>query len=353
MSNKIRAIFALIFSAQPLLLTPVVQITGGQMLSNSLKRTLLVVLAVASVSHADQFGIQPGDGFDGDQHSMCDNPYDPNCQPGGFPGQPHEPGYPNLPGYDDSQSDTRSIYLGRSVNNEVLDLRRLAGLGVQYRGWEVVSVRGKTRPNSPYTTTVQLLADGRNVATQVNPGKRINLQPTQRIVLGSTRELEMYINGSTFVDEIVIEIRDTQGGSHPQPPQYPGYPGQPHEPPPYPGNPYPGNPGYGQQNLDLWINRSTYGNDRIDLGMYFNMHQYRGYRIEQVIVHAQAQHNVALADLLINGFNQGTLQFDRYSRAESLYLHQRPEIGVQASSLVLYTRGNMNVQRVTLVLSRY
>ena len=325
------------------------------MLSNSFKRTLLAVIAVASVSNADQFGIQPGDGFQGDQHSMCDNPYDPNCQPGGYPGQPDIPDYPNLPGYDDGQEDTRSIYLGRSVNNEVLDLRRLAGLGTQYRGWEVVSVRGKTRPNSPYTTTVQLLADGRNVATQVNPGKRINLQPSQRIVLGSTRELEMYINGSTFVDEIVIELRQSSG-SHPQPPQYPdypGYPGQPHEPPPYPGNPYPGNPGYGQQNLDLWINRSTYGNDRIDLGMYFNMQQYRGYKIEQVIVHAQAQNNVALADLLVNGFNQGTLQFDRYSQSQSLYLNQRPEIGVQASSLVLYTRGNMNVQRVTLVLSRY
>lgn len=325
------------------------------MLSNSFKSTLLAVLTgsmlVASVSQA-QFTLTPGDGFDGDQHAMCDNPYDPNCQPG-YPGQPHEPGYPDHPGYDDGQTEVRSVYIGRSVRNEVLDLRRLAGLGIHYRGWEVVSVRAKTRPDSPYTTTVQLLADGRNVATQVNPGKRINLIPTQRLVLGSSvRELEMYISGSTIIEEIAIEIRQTQDGI-PHEPDYPDYPGQPHEPPPYPGNPYPGNPGYGQQNLDLWINRSTYGNDRIDLGLYFNMQQYRGYRIQQVIVHAQAQHNVALAELLTNGFSQGTLQFDRYSQAQSLVLHQRPDIGGAASSIVLYTRGNMNVQHVTLVLSRY
>lgn len=325
------------------------------MLSNSFKRTFLAILAVASVSNA-QFSIAPADGFDDDHHSLCDNPYDPNCQPGGYPGQPNHPGHPNLPGYDDGQAEVKSVYIGRSVRNEVLDLRRLAGLGVHYRGYEIVSVRARTRPDSPYTTTVQLLADGRNVATQVNPGKRIKLIPTQRVVLGSTRELEMYISGSTFIEEIAIEIRET-GHHQPQPPQYPdypNYPGQPHEPlpPHYPGQP-PHNPGYGQQRLDLHISRSTYSNDRINLGDYFNEHQYRGYRIEQVIVHAQAQNNVALADLLLNGFNSGTLQFDRYSTQQSLYLHNRPDIGGAANSIVLYTRGNMYVQRVTLVLSRH
>lgn len=325
------------------------------MLSKSFKTTLLAILATASVSNA-QFGIQPGDGFDdGDHHSMCDNPYDPNCQPG-HPGQPHEPGYPDQPGYDDGHTEVKSIYLGRSVRNEVLNLRKLAGLGIHYRGYEVVSVRARTRPDSPYTTTVQLLADGRNVATQVNPGKRINLVPTQRLVLGSSvRELEMYISGSTYIEEIVIEIRETGGQQPPQYPDYPNYPGQPHEPPPYPGQPgNPGhNPGYADQRVELYINRTTYSNDRIDLGNYFSMHQYRGYRIEQVLVTASAQHNVALADLLVNGFNAGTLQFDRYSSQQSLYLHNRPDIGGAASSLVLYTRGNMTVQRVTLVLSRY
>lgn len=314
----------------------------------SFKSTLLAVLAVASVSNADQFGIQPGQGYGGDQHALCDNPYDPNCsQQPGYPGQP---GYPNQPGYQDGRTETKKIYIGRSVRDEVLDLRRLAGIGQQHRGMEVVAVRARTRPDSPYTTTVQLLADRRNVATQVNPGKRINLIPNQRLVLGSTvRELEMYITGSTFVDEITIELKDRNGGGqNPQPPQYPGNPGYPGQPqPPH----YPGNPGY-SENLDLWINRTTYGNDRIDLGSYFNMQQYRGYRIERVIVQAQAQNNVALADLLTNGFNQGTLQFDRYTQQQSLNLASRPDIGGAASSIMLYTRGNMTVQRVTLVLRR-
>lgn len=335
------------------------------MLVKSFKSTLLAVLAVASVSNADQFGIQPGDGFNGDQHSLCDNPYDQNCQfpQPGYPGNPGSPSYPGHPGqpdypdYNDGRTETKKIYIGRSVRDEVLDLRRLAGLGQQHRGMEVVSVRARTRPDSPYTTTVQLLADRRNVATQVNPGKRINLVPNQQLVIGQIRELEMYISGSTFVEEITIELQERQGGGHNPPtyPDYPTYPGQPHEPPPYPGQPgnpgYPGQPGY-TQNLDLWINRTVYNNDRIDLGAYFNMQQYRGWRIEQVIVDARAQNNVALADFLTNGFNQGTLQFDRYSSQQSLWLSQRPDIGGMASSIVLYTRGNMTVQRVTLVLRR-
>ncbi|AZZ35414.1 hypothetical protein CIK05_00900 [Bdellovibrio sp. qaytius] len=343
------------------------------MLVKSFKHTLLAVLAVASVSNADQFGIQPGDGSDGDHYALCDNPYDPNCaqpgfpdQPGNpdqpdFPGQPDQPNFPgqpdfpNQPGYPGNHdSQDVKIYVGRSVRDEVLDLRRLAGLNQQYRGYEIVSVRARTRPDSPYTTTVQLLADGRNVATQVNPGKRINLIPNQSLVIGSNvRDLEMYISGSTFVDEITIELRQSSDDGS----DYPHHPGHPHEPPPYPGQPqppqYPGNPGGYTQNLDLWINRSTYGNDRIDLGMYFNMQQYRGYRIERVIVQAQAQNNVALADFYTNGFNQGTLQFDRYSSQQTLFLSQRPDIGGAASSIMLYTRGNMTVQRVTLVLSRY
>lgn len=321
------------------------------MLSISFKSTLAAFLLVASVSNA-QFTLTPGDGFDGDQHALCDNPYDPNCQPG-YPGNPYDPGFPDEPDYNDGRTDIKTIYISRSVSDEVLDLRRLAGLGNQYRGWEIVSVRGRTRPNSPYTTTVQLLADGRNVATQVNPGKRINLVPNKRLVLDkNVRELELYISGSTVVDEIKIEIRRGQGGQQPDPypgnPGYPGYPG-------YPGNPgypdYPGQPA--DQNVELYINQSVYNNDRIDLGSYFNMQQYYGYRIERVVMYAQAQNNVALAELLINGFNSGTFQFDRYSTSESVTLHNRPEIGGQANSLVLYTRGNMYVQRVTLVLSRY
>lgn len=300
------------------------------MLVKSLKSTVLAILLMVSVSNADQFGLQPGDGFNDDQHAICDNPYDPNCGDS----QPDQPGQPDFPDYQDDQSNIKTIYLGRSVRDEVLNLRQLAGLGQAYRGWEVVSVRARTRPDSPYRTTVQLLADRRNVATQVNPGNRINLIPNQRLVLGSSvRELEMYINGSTFVEEIQIEVRASSGGG--------GY--DPHPP---------GNPGF-MPDVDLWINRNVIGNDRIDLGHYFNMQQYRGYRIEQVIVYAQAQHNVALADLLVNGFNQGTLQFDRYMSRQTLYLHQRPDIGGAASSLVLYTRGNINVQRVTLILSRY
>lgn len=313
--------FTPLFSALCLLLYSLETIQGGKMLINSLKRSVLAILAVASVSNADQFNIVPGDGFGEDQHAICDNPYDSDCDV-------HQPGS----GY--GQSEVKSVYIGRSVRNEVLHLRKLSGIGAEYRGWEVVSVRARTRPDSPYQTTVQLVADGYVVDTQVNPGHRINLQPNHRVVIGSnTSSLHMRVSGSTIIEEIAIELRRVGNGvpNHPQPPQYPGNPGH-------------------QERVDLWIGRTVYGNDRIDLLAYVDMYRYRGRRIEQVIVQASPQHNVALAELLVNGFSAGTLQFESYGSSESLQLHNRPDIGGAASSLMLYTRGNMTVERVTLIL---
>jgi hypothetical protein len=322
------------------------------MLVKSFKRSLLAVLAIASVSNADQFGIGIGIGIGGDQHHLCDNPYDPNCGPGG------QPGYPGHPGYDDDDQghhdgrEVKRIYIGRSVRNEVLNLRQLSGVGVQYRGWEVLAVRARTRPNSPHQTTVQLLADGYVVDTQTNPGDRIRLKPNRRLVIGSSvRELEMWISGSTFIEEISVVVRPTQSApNHPQPPTYPDYPNHP-QPPTYPDYPnHPGNPGHGEERLDLWIGRSVYGNDSVDLLAYVDMYRYRGRRIQKVIVEADPQHNVALADVLVNGWSAGTLQFDNSHRAQSVRLSGQPDIGGAASSLVLRTRGNMLVERVTLVL---
>lgn len=300
------------------------------MLIKSLKKSLLAVLVVSSVSNADQGGIGWAPGYDGgDQHHLCDNPYDPNCGSN----SPDYPGQPDYPDYNDGQSEVKSIYVGRSVRNETLDLRRLSGIGTQYRGYEIVSVRGRTRPNSPYQTTVQLVADNRIVDTQINPGQRINLVPNRRLVIGSTvRELGLYVNGSTFIDELVIELRRSHGvPNHPQPPQYPDHPGY-------------------EDRLDLYIGETVQGNDRIDVTRHIDMYQHRGRRIQKIIVEADAQYNVALAEVIINGWSAGTLQFDNYTRSQALRLPGQPDIGGAASSIVLYTRGNMRVNRVTLVL---
>ncbi|MFZ3229883.1 MAG: hypothetical protein WA160_06745 [Pseudobdellovibrio sp.] len=247
------------------------------------------------------------------------NPYEPN---------PYEPN-PNQPSYG---SEVKTIYIGRSVRNERLPLRELAGLNSSFNGSEVLSVRGSVRPDISGRTVVQLVADGRVIATQSSPNYQINLMPNMRVLLGQTvRSLQLVVSGSLIINDLQIEIsRNGGGGYNPQPP------------PPY----------YGHQRVDLNIYRATIGNDRIDLTQYINLSAYRGYAIEQVIISGSAQYGSSFVSLLVNSFNMGQVQFSNgYSQSQSMYLNQRPIIGQGADSLVLYTQGNMTVDHVTLVLS--
>lgn len=77
----------------------------------------------------------------------------------------------------------------------------------QYYGWEVTAVRANTRPNSPYRTVVSLVDSNRNVlATQTNPGYQIALFPT-RYVSAGTQDLYLWLQGSTFIESIEVELR--------------------------------------------------------------------------------------------------------------------------------------------------
>ncbi len=271
--------------------------------------------------------VDPGSGAD-------PSPYDPS---------PYDP----QPGY--GGQDSRSIYLQRRVTNERLDLRALAGLNSSYRGWEILSVRANIQSTNSGRTIVQLVADGRVIATQNNAGSQIYLTPQMRTVLDSNvRSLQLVVNGSAYFDTIEIDLSGSQNGG----PQYPPTP----EPPPYPGNPgypgQPGNPGYGQQQVDIDVYRNLNGNDRIDLTQYVQLSRYRGYAIEQVIIQGTASYNTAFINVLINGNNMGQAPFTGgYSQQQSVWLGARPVIGRGADSIVLYSSGQMTVERVTLVLS--
>ncbi len=125
------------------------------------------------------------------------NPYEP---------APHHPLPPPQQDYYDTSVQT--IYVGRATRNETFHLRQLAGLDRAFSGYEVVSVRARTSPNSPGTTTVQLVADGRIIAQQVNPGRQINLFPRGAILDRNIRSLQMVVLGSTvIVENIEIELR--------------------------------------------------------------------------------------------------------------------------------------------------
>lgn len=322
------------------------------MLTTNLLKSIVLIASMTSVASAY---LTPGHGGGHDNGGRpphyCENPYgpcdnhgnpvDPNQPPPHqgypYPGNP-QPGYPsdpNYPSYGDRQ--VRQVYIGRSVRNERLPISQMAGLDSQFRGWEVVAVRAQTRPDSPSQTIAQLISNGRIVAEQRNPGYSLNLMPNSRVIIGGYNGgLELTIVGSTQIDTLEIELvsPNSNGGGG-------GY------------NPNP-NPGYGQSDrIDINIYRSTYGNDRVDLTSYVDMFRFRGMRIESVEIRARSQYNVAIANLLVNSFDQGGLQFSGgASQVGSIWLNQRPVIGVDASSLVLQTRGNMTIETVTLHLTR-
>lgn len=141
------------------------------------------------------------------------------------------------------------------------------------------------------------------------------------------------------------------GGGYPPPhePNPPQYPGDPQYPPQYP----PGNPGYGSETIDLGIYRSFYGNDGVDITRYIDMNRYYGRRIRSIIITGSAQYNSALIDVVLNGYVITTLQLSGgYSQQQRVRLNGQ-DLGGAASSIILRTRGNLTIERVSLVLSGY
>jgi hypothetical protein len=199
---------------------------------NKLAKTILSVVSITSVASSIAMAqLVPGPGHGGGsggrppQYDPCDVPSDPNCrpqrppnrppQPGrppaqpGYPSDPY-PGYPSnpYPGQGQQSNIIRTVGYYRAVNNQSIDLRRLAGLDYRYNGYRIVSVSASTTPNSPYRTVAQLLFNGYKYDEQVNPGHEIYLRPYNTVRLNSSgsNNLILRILGSTYIDQIRIEL---------------------------------------------------------------------------------------------------------------------------------------------------
>lgn len=263
------------------------------------------------------------------------NPPVPDVGPD-FPGGPDYPLPPDdfgngggRPG--SGRQEQKIIYLSRSVVNETLHLRQLAGIGPNYNGYTVESVVIDLR-GSGYNSSLSLIADGRVEDTAYSPQGRVALHPRFRAILGQDiRTLQLDVRGLADIQSITVNLRDNSGYERPDRPDRPG------------------------RGIDvpLYVNRRMYGNDRMDLTQYIDMYRYRGYRIQEIVIQATPVYNTALLDLLINGFNQGqTLQIDRYNSVHTIRPYNAI-LGQGADSIVFYTRGDLDIQGVTLRLSRY
>jgi hypothetical protein len=148
----------------------------------------------------------------------------------------------------------------------------------------------------------------------------------------------------------------TPGGPRPAP-----YPGDGPRPAPYPdpgvqpGPQFPPEPRPfpRQDNISLQLNvySSLSSNDRLDLSSYIDSVQYQGYRITEIDITANPSYSNSLINLVINGFNVGqTMEVDSYQTVAAY--PDNAIIGQNASSIVLYTQGDMTITGVTLQLSR-
>lgn len=292
----------------------------------TLKNTLLMAFAaITLISNSAGAYIVPGN----------PPPPAPVPRPAPYPGDDgYQPGYPG-PGRDDfgngyGRQEQKVIYINRRVVDETLELRQLAGIGPNYRGFTVESVVVDIRGSGP-RAEVSLLTDGRMEESAYSPQGRLILRPRFGAVLGQDiRTLQLGVRGMAFVDSITINLRENGGGWGPGRPDRPGR----------------------EQTVPLYVSRRMYGNDRLDLTQYIDMYRYRGMRIVAIDIEATPVFNTALIDVVINGFNQGpSLQVDRYRPMNSVY-PQNAVLGQGADSIVFYTRGDLDIRGVTLRLSR-
>lgn len=252
----------------------------------------------------------------------------PRPQPPPYPGPGPHPGPhpgPMPPPNQGGQLVTRSIFVNRFVMNESLSLRQLAGLDWNFDDASLDSVRIEMRGRPNSSVLVELIANNRVEDSVYNPQGSGTLLPRGQVILGRDQNsLRLNVRNQIFIDRITVTVRDR-------------------------GNHGPVNPG--SFDVSVNVNRSMYNNERLDIGQYVNLAQYRGYRIQAVQVEAMASYQVALADLLINSFNRGTVQFDHRGSRQSIAL-TGAVLGSGAESLILQTRGELVLRTITLRLSR-
>jgi hypothetical protein len=174
------------------------------------------------------------------------------------------------------------------------------------------------------------------------------------------KKLLLILTAALTLSALVAEAYITPGN-----PPGPGYgpgrgPGQgpvrpgpgPRPRPPVRPDPGPA-PGYGTISVPVYVDRYMYSNDRIDIGQYVNLYQYRGYRLVAVDFTANAQYNTALIDILINSFQVApTVNLNAYPNNFRIFANQNTYMGYGADSIVLYGRGDLYIRNVFLQLSR-
>jgi len=247
-------------------------------------------------------------------------PYEPNR-----PDRPDYPNYPNQPNYPNS--DRRDIYVNRRVQNEHLDLLRLAGLDSwSDRGAVIESVEVIAQPGA-VQSSLSLNADGYIVASQNYPSSYNTLYPNRNLVIGQNlNQLSLGVRGVLYIDRIIVNVRN--GSYNPPPP-----------PPPY-----------GDVTAPGYVNQVYYSNTTLDLIRITNLRQYRGYRVTAVTVRGRSNSNGS-ARVVINGVVAGRV--DLTYGGDTVSMPINAVVGQNLNSLNLQIVPTSQIDSVEVVLSRY
>jgi len=291
----------------------------------------LLFTAVLGLATAAQAYIVPGNNYGPVNPGQ---PYHPGpAMP--YPNQPHDPYQPYHPG---GQVFSKEAVLNRVYRNENLPLRRLADIDRNFRGFTVERVLVVVRPGfRPTHTNLQLLVN-RHVEAErsIYGDTQVVLHPRGSLEIGEdVNSMQLRVNGEIFIERIIVELRNHNGG---------GY--QPN-PPPY--NP----PGYGGEivvplHLPGYMAPGAY----LDLTHYVDVRRYRGYQLVGVEITANARYNAALIDVMVNSGRQGTLTLNRYSQTQRVNVMGRVVMGQNFGTLTLLPRGDANLSAVSLILRR-
>jgi hypothetical protein len=250
-------------------------------------------------------------------------PYDPY--------RPERPERPVRPGYE--QSIQKMALIMRSVRNERLPLRQLAGIGREHLGDRVESVQVYMRPvrNSSARLELELnrrVEDSRFVQNETFVELRPRSWDNQ---INERDTVQLEVIGEVYIDRVIVNLR-SRGSYQPNPPNPPHY-----------GN---------EITVPLQIPSYFPPVGRLDLTPYIDIYRYRGMVLVGVEVTAAARFNAAALEVVINSFHQGTISLSRYQTTQVVYPRQAFILGESLGNLMLEPRGDTSVLSVRLILRR-
>ncbi len=290
---------------------------------------ILVFAAMTFVSAVGNAYIVPGDRPP--RYPSPDRPHDPRS--------PVDPSPYDPPTYPGEQGEIRTIIINKQVQFQQIPIDRMVDLQAM-QGMELTMVEIETL-RTDHNDQVNLLIN-HQLADQQNTYEGFTeLFPRQERIIGfNLHELDLSIDGSMYIGRVILHFQQGVEGGIGRPGDGIGRTDRP----PFDSN---------LQNVFIPVNRTFFGNDRVDIGDYISLHNYTGQRLEAIEVLAEARFSNAIIDLMINSFQVGFGKSVGPSiQTIIFYPRNNNIIGRGGDSIILLTRGDITIHHLNLRISR-